>query len=310
VSECYASLDGIDVCYETLGDPDGRPLLLIMGLSGPLIWWDNEFCQMLVDRGFYVVRYDNRDAGRTMRNRAATPPWRIGHRLRAVRSGIYSLDAMTQDAIGLLDHLGLATAHVVGASMGGMIGQLLAIRYPERVESLVSIMSSTSSRRVGQPHPKLLRTVLRLPPRTSEEYVDYAVRIFRAIGSPGYPLDEEWLRERATQTHSRGVDVLGVIRQVIAIAAARNRTRALRRLTVPAAVIHGSEDPLVHVSGGRATADAIPDAELMLVPGMGHDLPLELWPDFVDLIDRTAGRAEELAAGTLIGGPDIEREAS
>jgi pimeloyl-ACP methyl ester carboxylesterase len=138
--------------------------------------------------------------------------------------------------------------------MGGMIGQLLAIHYPERVESLVSIMSSTGSRRVGQPHPRLLRTVLRMPPRTSEEYVDFGVRIFRAIGSPGYPHDEKWLRERAIQTHSRGMDVLGVIRQVIAIAAARNRTRALRRLSVPTAVIHGSADPLTHVSGGRATA--------------------------------------------------------
>jgi len=306
VSESFASLEGVDVCYETLGEPDGRPLLLIMGLSGPLIWWDEEFCQMLVDRGFYVVRYDNRDAGRTMRTRPPVPPWRVGQQLRRVRSGIYSLDAMTQDAIGLLDHLGVAAAHVAGASMGGMIGQLMAIRYPERVHSLVSIMSSTGSRRVGQPHPKLLRLLMRIPPRSTADYVGYGVRLFRAIGSPDYALEEEWLRERAAQTYARGVDVLGVIRQVIAIEAARNRTRALRRLRLPAAVIHGSADPLVHSSGGRATAAAIPDAELVLVPGMGHDLPRPLWPEFVDVIDRTAGRAEELAAGTLIGGPDLE----
>jgi pimeloyl-ACP methyl ester carboxylesterase len=293
MAECLVTVGGVDICYETLGDPAGNPLLLIMGLGGPLIWWDDDFCQLLVDRGYYVIRYDNRDCGRSqqMSGRANV----VATYLRTGAPPPYALDDMADDAAGLLDHLGISAAHVTGVSMGGMIAQTLAIRHPDRVRSLVSISSTTGGRRVGWTDPRLLRLLFAPSVRTRDEYIALAGRTFRRIGSPGYPFAEERLNRRAADTFDRGVNRAGTLRQIVALLSARDRTPALRRLRIPALVIHGTADPLVHVSGGKATARAIPGGELMLVPGMGHDMPPELWPLFVEGIERTAARAGRAA---------------
>jgi pimeloyl-ACP methyl ester carboxylesterase len=295
MSEQFARVNGIEICFETLGDRGGRPLLLVMGLGGPMTWWDDELCRMLVDRGFYVVRFDNRDCGRSTSIRSAPRPRPLNVLLGDVRSAAYTLTDMAADAAGLLRHLDLPAAHVAGASLGGMIGQTLAIRHPERVLSLTSIMSTTGSAAVGRPKASVLPVLLQRLPRTRPEYVEEVVRLSRRIGSPAYPPEEEGMRRRAEATFDRGLNPAGTGRQLVAAMASGDRTRALRRLRLPVLVIHGADDPLIHVSGGIATAKAIPGAELLVIPGMGHDLPPPLWATFVDGIDRTARRAEREA---------------
>jgi pimeloyl-ACP methyl ester carboxylesterase len=185
----------------------------------------------------------------------------------------------------------MSSAHVIGISMGGMIAQTLAIEHPERVLSLTSLMASTGARTVGWPSPRAMPVLLRRPSRGRGPYIEQTVRLWNLIGSPDFPFDEMRVRARAAATYDRGVDFAGTARQLVAIAASGDRTRALRNVRVPALVIHGAKDPLVHVSGGTATAKAIPGAELLVVPGMGHDLPPALWPRVVDAVDRTANRA-------------------
>jgi pimeloyl-ACP methyl ester carboxylesterase len=288
MAERVARVNGVELCHETFGDTGGRPLLLVMGLGAPMIWWDEEFCESLVAQGFYVIRFDNRDAGRSsrMHGRANLAQAYL------LRSAPYSLADMAADAVGLLDALGIPAAHVAGASMGGMIAQTLAFRYPSRVLSLTSIMSSTGGRLVGRPSPKAMSMLLGARPQDRAEYVELAVRTFRLIGSPGYPFDEARMRERAERTFDRGVHPGGTVRQLAAIMADRDRAPRLRKVRVPALVVHGSRDPLVHVSGGRATARAIPGADLDIVPGMGHDLPRAVWPRVVAGITRVADRAQ------------------
>ena len=292
LAECFAKVNGIELCYETLGDPEARPLLLVMGLGGPLIWWDDGLCDLLVHHGFYVIRYDNRDCGRsTMMNGAAkASPLRAF--LGDNRTASYTLNEMAEDAAGLLDHLELQRAHVMGISMGGMIAQTLAIRRPDRVLSLTSIMSTTGNRKVGWPKPRALPMLLRRPPRSRDGYIEHALGIWRLIGSPGFPLDEDRIRARAGATYDRGIDPRGTARQLVAITASGDRTAELRKVSVPTLVIHGADDPLVHQSGGIATARAIKDAQLMVIRGMGHDLPPVLWPRVVNAVDRNAKRAE------------------
>lgn len=288
MAERLAEVNGVELCHETFGDASGRPLLLVMGLGAPMIWWDEEFCESLATQGFHVIRFDNRDAGRSsrMRGRANLGQAYLLHRAP------YSLADMAADAAGLLDVLGIPAAHVVGASMGGMIAQTLAIRHPERVRSLTSIMSTTGGRLVGRPSPKAMSMLLSAPPRDRAGYVELLVRTFRLIGSPGYPFDEARMRDRAERTFDRGVHPGGTVRQLAAIMAERDRGPRLRKVRVPALVVHGARDPLVHVSGGRATARAIPGADLDIVPGMGHDLPRAVWPRVVKGITRIADRAE------------------
>jgi len=282
---------GIELCYQTFGDPDGEPLLLVMGLSGPMTWWDADLCAMLVDRGFYVVRYDNRDVGRSSRaqgrvNRAMLVRAFTGGKVRAP----YTLSDMAGDAFGLLDHLGLDSAHVAGVSMGGMIAQTMAIEQPQRVRSLTSIMSTTGKRTVGWQHPTLLANLIgRAGGR--EAYIRSSVAIWKRIGSPGYPVADEDVEARAEETWDRGISAVGTLRQMVAVVSQPNRTARLRALTMPALVVHGLADKMVHVSGGRATAAAIPGAELVLIDGMGHDVPVALHETFADAIERTASRA-------------------
>jgi len=283
---------GVELCYQTFGDPDAEPLLLVMGLGGPMTWWDPTFCRMLAESGFYVIRYDNRDTGRSSRGTGRVTRGMLVQAFlgRPVKAP-YTLTDLALDGFGLLDHLGLESAHVVGVSMGGMIAQTMAIEKPARVRSLVSIMSTTGRRTVGWLDPKLMPMMLGRRGATLEDYLEASVKGAAAIGSPAYLEDDVSSRARAQETWDRGINPAGVMRHMMAVLTQPNRARALHSLRMPATVIHGMQDRMVHVSGGRATAQAIPNAQLLLIPGMGHDLPPALFETFRDAIRRTADRA-------------------
>jgi pimeloyl-ACP methyl ester carboxylesterase len=282
------------LCYQTYGDPGAEPLLLVMGLGGPMTWWDPALCRLLAESGFYVIRYDNRDTGRSSRGTGrVTRSMLVQAFLGRPVKPPYTLADLADDGLGLLDHLGLASAHVVGVSMGGMIAQTMALNAPDRVRSLVSIMSTTGRRTVGWLDPRLIPMMLGRRGNTLEDYIEASVIGSAAIGSPAYPEDEESSRARATETWQRGLNPAGVMRHMMAVLTQPDRGRALRSLHIPATVIHGTADRMVHVSGGRATAQAIPGAQLLLVPGMGHNLPPALFETYRDAIRRTADRAAE-----------------
>ena len=293
--ERLAPANRIEIAYQEIGDPDGEPLLLIMGLATQMLAWDEPFCAMLAERGFRVIRFDNRDIGHSTKIEAAGLPKRTDMLLGRRRTAPYLLRDMADDTTGLMDHLGVDAAHLVGASMGGMIAQTVAIRRPERVRSLVSIMSSTGSRWLGVPTWKAFGALFAHPAVGREAAVEHTVRVFRTIGSPGYSLDEARLRELAGASYDRSHSRAGIARQLHAVTASGDRTRALRSVRVPATVIHGASDPLVRPAAGRATARAIPGARLRTIVGMGHDLPRELWPTHVEEIAATAARVGERA---------------
>jgi pimeloyl-ACP methyl ester carboxylesterase len=284
---------GIELCFQTFGDPEATPLLLVMGLSGPMTWWPLELCQRLVDEGFFVVRYDNRDTGRSTKlnqhrvNRGQLVRAALGRPVPVP----YTLSDMAEDGLGILDHLGLEAAHLAGVSMGGMIAQTMAVEHPERVLSLTSIMSTTGHRLSGFQDPTLLPALLRRAASTKEQYVESSVMFWRRIASPAYPTTEEAARQRAAETWDRGVSFSGSARQILAILTQPDRTKRLADVKVPVTVVHGLTDKMVHVSGGRATARAVPGAELRLVPGMGHDLPQGLFDQLVDAISSSARRS-------------------
>lgn len=287
--------NGIEIAYQEVGDPNAEPLLLVMGLGTQMLGWDEQFCVQLAERGFRVVRFDNRDVGHSTMLEGAGVPGRVEVFLGRRSTAAYRLSDMAADTTGLMDHLGIESAHVVGASMGGMIAQTLAIEHAERVRSLVSIMSTTGSRRVGAPTLKAYGAIFAKPPHGRDAYIERVLRTFKVIGSPAFPTDEPRLREVAGAMYDRSHNPKGILRQIHAISASGDRTKALRKLRVPTTVIHGSRDPLVRPSGGRATAQAIPNARLRMVEGMGHDLPRELWPIFTDEIADTASRAGQPA---------------
>jgi pimeloyl-ACP methyl ester carboxylesterase len=291
--EQMAPANGIELCFQEMGDPDGEPLLLVMGLATQMIAWDEGLCGMLAERGFRVVRFDNRDIGRSTKLEAAGLPGKLDLFVGRRGTAPYLLRDMAADTFGLMDHLGIGSAHLVGASMGGMIVQTAAIERPERVRSLTSIMSTTGSRRVGHPSYKTFGLLLGNPPREREAAIERVVKTFKLIGSPGYPFEEERVREIAGCSFDRGHSEAGISRQLHAITASGDRTPALRKLDVPALVIHGKRDLLVNPSGGRATAKAIPGARLKMVEGMGHDLPRALHPDFVEAIAANAAKAPQ-----------------
>jgi pimeloyl-ACP methyl ester carboxylesterase len=298
--ELFAPANGIELCYQEMGDPNGEPLLLVMGLATQMIAWDEEFCGMLAERGFRVVRFDNRDIGRSTKVKAAGLPGKLDLFIGRRGTAPYLLRDMAADTFGLMDHLGIESAHLVGASMGGMIVQTAAIERPERVRSLTSIMSTTGSRRVGHPSYKTFGLLLGNPPREREAAIERVIKTFKVIGSPGYPFEEERVREIAGRSFDRGHSSAGIARQLHAITASGDRTSGLRKLGVPALIIHGSKDLLVNPSGGRATAKAIPGARLKMVEGMGHDLPRALWPDFAEEIAANAARAPEGAPAASV----------
>jgi pimeloyl-ACP methyl ester carboxylesterase len=290
--ERMAPVNGVKLCYQEMGDPEGEPLILIMGLATQMIAWDEEFCGMLAERGFRVVRFDNRDIGCSSKIRSQGVP-NVLDLLVGRGQPEYRLRDMAADTVGLMDHLGIESAHVVGASMGGMIAQCTAIGHPERVRSLCSIMSTTGSRRVGHPSYKTFGLLLGKTPREREAAIERVVKTFKTIGSPGYPFEEQRIREIAGRSFDRGHSQAGIARQLHAITASGDRTSHLRELDLPAVVIHGKSDVLVNPSGARATARAIPNARLKLIEGMGHDMPRALWPTFVEEISCNAARAPQ-----------------
>ncbi len=291
---------GITLCYETFGDPSDPPALLIMGLGAQMVAWQDEFCEELAGRGLYVVRFDNRDIGRSTHLQG--PPPSLSQLLRYSVPARYTLADMARDTIGLLDELEIDRAHVIGASMGGMIAQTLAARHPERVRSLISMMSSTGGRWVGRPALSSYPIFLRTAPRERKAFIEHAVRLFAKIGSRGIPQDTEGVRSIAARSFDRELDRTGAGRQLGAIIASGDRTSELRRITAPTLVIHGSIDPLVSPSGGRATAAAIPGAQLMRIEGMGHDLPRVLWPRLIDALAGHAFAAEATATEAITAG--------
>ena len=290
--ELFAPLSGtLELCYQTFGDPGDEAVLLVMGLGGPMNWWDVDFCRQLAARGFYVVRYDNRDTGKSSRmpgrvTRSMLVRAFMGRRVRPP----YTISDLAGDAFGLLDHLGLESAHVVGISMGGMIAQTMTLEQPARVRSLTSIMSTTGRRTVGWQHPKLLPALLSDRGNGRDAYVKSSADFWDIIGSPSYPQARDRVESRAGDTFDRGVSRSGIMRHMMAVLTQPNRSTRLRSVRVPTLVVHGTSDLMVHVSGGRATAAAVPGSELLLVDGMGHDLPEELWPTVIDAIERTAHR--------------------
>jgi pimeloyl-ACP methyl ester carboxylesterase len=290
VAEERCTVGDVELCYEQFGRDEDPVALLIMGLGTQMLAWREEFCEDLAARGLRVVRFDNRDNGRSTIMRHIPPPTARELITRELTPG-YTLEDMADDAVGLLDHLGAGPAHVVGASMGGMIAQTVAIRHPDRATSLTSIMSTTGARNVGQPALRLWPILLRRAPREREAYIEFVSRMARAIGSPGFPHDDAEVRAVAARAHDRGIHPAGTGRQLAAIIAASDRTPALRRLDVPALVVHGLADRLVRPTGGRATAAAIPGARLEEIRGMGHDLPRGVWPQVVDGIAGLAERA-------------------
>jgi pimeloyl-ACP methyl ester carboxylesterase len=290
MSEQFADVGPVTLCYETFGDPADPAMLLIMGLGTQMVAWREDFCRQLIEQGFYVIRFDNRDSGKStsMDGRPVTLLELVAKR---VKKPPYTLAEMADDAIGLLDHLGIERAHIVGASMGGMIGQHLAMRYPGRVLSLASIMSTTGGRFVGQPRMAVIPLFLSKPSGGKDDYIERAVKLFRAVGSKRL-FDEEYVREGAAASWDRGVNVAGTGRQL------GNRSKRLARVTVPTVVIHGKDDKLVAPSGGKATAKAIGGAKLLMLDDMGHDLPRPVWPKIIDAIVENTQRAtdEEVVA--------------
>ena len=280
---------GICIAYQRAGDPDAPAVLLIMGIAAQSIHWPAEFCEALVAGGLQVIRFDNRDSGLSTHMTEAPPPDLPAALAGDFSSVSYTLSDMAADAVGLLDALGIAKAHVVGASMGGAIAQTVAIEHPERVRSLTSMMSTTGNGSVGQISPEVLRELFGGPRAvTRDDVIQQMLRAVRVIGSPGYPADEGEVAAVAGLAYDRCYDPIGVARQAIATVASGDRTERLRQLSVPTLVIHGLADRMCDVSGGRATAEAIPGAELVLIEGMGHNLPPGLR---VKLAERIAGFA-------------------
>jgi pimeloyl-ACP methyl ester carboxylesterase len=290
-----ARVGEFEFAYETFGNAGDPPVLLVMGLATQMIGWPDDFCRGLADRGLFVIRFDNRDIGLSTHLHSAGAP-----NLMSVLGGDhsaapYALADLATDTVGLLDAVGLESVHLVGASMGGMIAQLVAIDHPDRVRSLTSIMSTTGAPSVGAPTEAAMAVLLAPPATDREGAVQRTVDTYRVIGSPGFEFDEDSLRARAGLAYDRAYDPAGVARQLTAILTTPDRTADLGRVTVPTLVIHGSDDALVNVSGGRATAAAVPGAELLVVEGMGHDFPQEKWAEITDRITALIQRADRPA---------------
>jgi len=294
VAEQFSEVGGgITLCHDSFGEESASPLLLIMGLGTQMLGWPEEFCEQLAGRGFYVVRFDNRDCGRSthVRGRPPRPGQLLSRRIDPV---LYTLSDMAEDAAVLMRELGIAPAHVVGASMGGMIAQTVAAEHPASVRSLVSIMSTTGNRWQGQPAFSIYPYLLRRPPADRRGYIDRTTKVFDAIGSTGLPQDTERVRDMVARSYDRGYDPAGSGRQLGAIVASGDRTTQLRSITAPTLVIHGSKDRMVSRSGGVATARAIPGARMLTIQGMGHDLPTAAWPQLLDAISAHATAATSL----------------
>ena len=294
--------NGIELHYDTFGDEGAPPMVLIMGLASQMIAWDEEFCGALAARGFRVIRFDNRDVGLSSRLDHLGVPnvglLMLGRLAGQVMPAAYTLSDMARDVIGLLDALGIDTAHFVGASMGGAIAQTLAIEQPERLRSLCSIMATSGDPSLPPPTPEALQLLMTPTPTDEVGYSRRYLQIMRVLRGRGFPLDEARDVERAAQNFARGVYPPGVARQLVAILASGSRKAALPHVRVPTLVIHGDADPLVPVECGIDVADTVPGAELVIIEGMGHALPMTMWPRIVEAIATHAARADARAAST------------
>jgi pimeloyl-ACP methyl ester carboxylesterase len=282
-----AHVNGLEIEYESFGNPAATPLLLVMGLSYQMIEWDDALCMLIAERGFRVTRFDNRDSGLSSNLDKLGAPDVMGM-LAHTAGPPYTLDDMAGDAVGVLDAIGASAAHIVGASMGGMIAQLLAINHPERVLSLTSIMSTVGGPNVVQAEPGVGAILLAPPGTTRDERVEHSLSNRRIIFGTGMPFDAERARQKAERAVDRCFAPDGSLRQLSAIIAAPDRTAALGKLTITTLVIHGDHDPLVPPENGRQTAAALPNAQLIMIPGMGHALPEQVWPQVVDAIATVA----------------------
>src|SRR5437870_7084510 len=295
-----ARANGIDICYEIFGEASAEPMLLIMGLGAQMIHWDDDFCRQLAARGFRVIRFDNRDIGKSSRLTG-------GKRLTAVEllklrflkipvAAPYKLSDMAEDVIGLMDALGIKSAHLVGASMGGMIAQEVAISFPQRVRSLTSIISTTGNPKVPPPTREAAAMLMAPPPVTKEEYFERFASTWKVLRVGSFPEDEALDPSRAARTYERGLNPAGVGRQLRAVLASGSRKERLAQVKVPTLVIHGTVDPLVRPEGGKDTAASIPGAKLLMIEGMGHALPIPMWPQLIGALDEHAHRAAAKAA--------------
>src|SRR5258708_3818997 len=295
-----ARANGIELCYEIFGDASAEPILLIMGLGAQMIHWDDEFCRQLAARGFRVIRFDNRDIGKSGRmtgdKRLTTIELLKLRFLKIPVAAPYNLLDMAKDTVGLMDVLGIKSAHLVGASMGGMIAQEIAISFPQRVRSLTSIMSTTGNPKVPPPTREASAMLMAPPPATKEEYFERFAQTWKILRVGSFPEDERLDRSRAERTFERGLNPAGVGRQLRAILASGSRKQRLRMVKAPTLVIHGTVDPLVRPEGGKDTAASIPGAKLLMIEGMGHALPIPMWPQIIDAIDKHAHGAVAKAA--------------
>ncbi len=269
--------NGIQIEYDTFGEKSGRPILLIIGIGCQLILWSEEFCQQLVNSGHYVIRFDNRDSGLSTKIEEAGVPDLMEAMskvmLREKIEAPYTYDDMADDAVGLLDALGIEKAHICGTSMGGAIAQTVAINHPSNVLSLISIYGPTGNSKLPQPKPEIMGLLLTPPPVEREPFIEQLMKIFKAFAGSGYEFEESWLRDLVGRGYDREFYPQGMARQFLAGLAHGNRSRRLTAVTAPTLVIHGDEDPIVPVENGRDAAESIPGAELMVINGMGHDMP-------------------------------------
>jgi pimeloyl-ACP methyl ester carboxylesterase len=287
--------NNIELEYDTFGDPSSKPLLLVMGLGAQMLRWHEELCKMFVDKGFYVIRFDNRDIGLSTKFEEAGVPDIMKEYMARMQgkpiSPPYTVEDMADDAVGLLDALNIEKAHICGASMGGMIVQIIALRHPDRVLSLTSIMSTTGNPNLPQARPEAMQTLLKPAPTERDAYIEESVKRWRILYGSGFPYPEEEFREQAATMYDRSFYPQGMSRQLFAILGAENRVPKLNSVKVPTLVIHGGDDPLVPVEGGKETAASIPGAELLIIEGMGHSLPRETWPQVVGAIVKNADKA-------------------
>lgn len=290
--EATAKVGDIEIVYDSFGEHSAPPMLLIVGLGAQMIRWDDAFCQLLAAQGYWVIRFDNRDVGLSSKFDDSGVPNAL-ELIQAVQKGVspdvpYLLKDMAADAVGLLDELGIESAHIVGTSMGGMIAQTIAIHYPDRVRTLTSIMSSTNHPDLPQPTPEAMSVLLKQPPSNRVEFIESSVESSRVLYGTKYPLNEDYVREYAGRAFDRCYYPDGTGRQLAAVLASGSRRDALQGLKVPTLVIHGDADPLVPVEGGKDTAESIPGAKLFIVEGMGHSIPEEVAPEIITEIARHA----------------------
>jgi pimeloyl-ACP methyl ester carboxylesterase len=284
----FAKANGIEIAYDTFGYQSDPPLLLIMGLGVQMIVWDEKFCKQLAARGYWVIRFDNRDVGLSTNFSEAGVP-NLSQLTEALSRGEalnvpYTLDDMADDALGLLDILSINSAHVVGLSMGGMIGQIMALRFPERIRTLTSVMSTTGDPNLPPPKPEALEVLVVPIPSERSAYVEGWLNVWRVLSGPQIPVEEALARKWAESSHERGLNPSGFLRQMAAIMASGSRKDSLKALTVPTLVVHGDADPLVPLECGIDTANSIPDAKLHVIEGMGHALPQAVWSQFIDAL--------------------------